>query len=358
MIAPDAAAVPAAPLVVERLGEGRDLDLEARWDAFVRHHPDGTFFHLSGWRRVLQDALGHGTEYLYSRRHGVITGVLPLGHINSWLFGNNLISIPFGVYGGVLATDGESQQVLLAQATALAERRQVDSLELRHRRRVCPEWPAKDQLYATFTKALDPDPEVNLKAIPRKQRAMVRKGIAAGLMADETDDVDLLFRIYAESVRNLGTPVFPRRYFHALKATFGDACRILVVRHQGSPVAAVMSFYFEDQVLPYYGGSIPTARELKANDFMYWELMRRAVEEGLGRFDYGRSKVGTGAYSFKKNWGFEPEPLVYEYHLVKAKAVPEINPLNPKYRVFIAAWKRLPLAISRRLGPLLARDLG
>jgi len=120
----------------------------------------------------------------------------------------------------------------------------------------------------------------------------------------------------------------------------------------------VMSFYFRDEVLPYYGGGAALARDLKGNDFMYWDLLRRACERGVRVFDYGRSKVGTGSYSFKKNWGFIPEPLHYEFQLMKATQLPDINPLNPKYRLFIDAWKRLPLPVSRWLGPFLARSLG
>jgi len=187
---------------------------------------------------------------------------------------------------------------------------------------------------------------------------MVRKGIKAGLQGEVDSGVERFYAVYAESLRNLGTPVFSRRYLEILQDVFGDACEVLMVLHQGQDVAGVMSFYFRDQVLPYYGGSRPAARQLKGNDFMYWELMRRAAEKGVRLFDYGRSKVGTGSYSFKKNWGFEPEPLHYEYYLVGADQVPQLNPNNPKYRYFIELWKRLPLPLANALGPYLAKSLG
>jgi FemAB-related protein (PEP-CTERM system-associated) len=197
-----------------------------------------------------------------------------------------------------------------------------------------------------------------MAAIPRKQRAMVRKGIQAGLTSELDDGIDRFYRAYSESVRNLGTPVFGKRYFQILKEVFGADCEVLTITSGGGLVASVLSFYFRDEVLPYYGGGTDEARAVKGNDFMYWELMRRAAERGVKVFDYGRSKVGTGSYGFKKNWGFEPEPLHYEYHLVRADRVPDVNPLNPKYRLFIAAWKRLPLAVSRLIGPMIARSLG
>ncbi len=327
------------------------------WDRFVMAHPEATFFHRAGWRRVLERAFGHRTHYLAAERDGAVTGVLPLAEVKSLLFGHHLSSTPFCVYGGVVAEDGETAERLLEEARTLAHRLQVDDLELRNLEPLAGDWHEKD-LYATFRKPISADAEENMKAIPRKQRAMVRKGIKAGLEAEEDDGWQRLFRVYAESVRNLGTPVFPRRYFRILREEFGPDCRVLMVRHQGEDIAGVMSFYFRDEVLPYYGGSRPAARRLKGNDFMYWELMRRSGEAGIRLFDFGRSKKGTGAYSFKKNWGFEPRPLHYQYHLVKAKAVPEVNPGNPRYQRFIRAWKRLPLPVANLVGPLLARNLG
>ncbi|PPD05254.1 MAG: peptidoglycan bridge formation protein FemAB [Methylobacter sp.] len=329
----------------------------SRWDSYVETMADATFFHLSGWKTAVEQALGHKTYYLYAETEGHITGVLPLVHINSLLFGNNLISNAFCVYGGIVASDEASYLALDREACKLAEELGVDSLEMRNRVQKSPDRPHKE-LYVTFRKHLEDDVDKNMQAIPRKQRAMVRKGIDAGLTGTLDDNVDRLYQIYSESVRNLGTPVFPKKFFKALKDIFKERCDIVTIEHQGKAVASVMNFYFKDEVLPYYGGGSAEARDLKANDFMYWEVMRRAVEKNVKIFDYGRSKVGTGPYSFKKNWGFQPEPLFYEFHLVKAKAVPEINPLNPKYQLFIAGWKKLPLPVSQFVGPWLARDLG
>ncbi len=328
-----------------------------RWDEYVLNHTESTFFHRAGWKQVLEEGLGHKAPFLYVERDGDIVGVLPLGHMKSLLFGNTLSSIPFCVYGGVLASDPEAAQALRKAACDLAEKLGVDALELKNRSASEEDWPVKD-LYVTFRKEIFADPDENLKAIPRKQRAVVRKGIKSELESTQDDGWQRLYRIYSESVRNLGTPVFPAKLFSKLKEVFGADCRVLMVTHEGRDVAGVMSFYFKDEVLPYYGGSIADARTLKANDFMYWELMRRSGEEGIRVFDYGRSKQGTGSYSFKKNWGFIPEPLYYEYYLVKAKEVPEINPNNPKYQLFIKAWKKLPLPVANFVGPFLAKNLG
>jgi FemAB-related protein (PEP-CTERM system-associated) len=329
-----------------------------QWESYVQKTPAATFFHQVGWQEVIERAFGHKTYYLYAESDGEITGILPLVHIKSPLFGNALVSNAFCVYGGVVADSEDIAGALDKEACRLAKQLGVDHIEFRNREQVSEARPYKKGLYVTFRKELDADVEKNLLAIPRKQRAVVRKGIKAGLVSVIDNDVERLFQAYSESVRNLGTPVFPKKYFKILKEVFKEQCEVLSIEHQGQLIASVMNFYFRDEVLPYYGGGVAQARALYGNDFMYWEVMRRAVEKGVKIFDYGRSKVGTGSYRFKKHWGFVETPLFYEFELIKAKEMPDINPLNPKYRFFIAAWKKLPLRVSQIVGPWLAKDLG
>jgi len=329
----------------------------ARWDAFVADCPQATFFHRAGWERVITAGLGHQCHYLLAERDGAIEGVLPLAQVRSRLFGHGLISTPCCVYGGAATLTEDACRALTDESVRLAEQLRVDALEIRNRDAVRPDWPTKD-LYVSFRRRLAEREEDNFKAIPRKQRAMVRKGIEAGLTSCQCLDVDRFFRVYSESVRNLGTPVFPRRFFAILADEFRAESEISLVIAKRHDVAGVLSFYFRDEILPYYGGSRPAARVLKGNDFMYWDLMRRAVARGARTFDFGRSKVGTGAYDFKRNWGFTPALLHYEYHLVKARNMPEHNPNNPRYRRLIAAWKHLPLPVANAIGPWLSRYLG
>ena len=331
--------------------------LEGAWDAFVRAHPDGTFFHLAGWRAVLERAFGHRTHFLVARTNGAVSGVLPLAEVKSFLFGHSLVSTPFCVYGGIVAADEASKAALEARACTLARELGVDYLEMRGRRRQHPDWPVKD-LYVTFRKAISADSEANMLAIPRKQRAMVRKGIQKGLRAEIDATPDRHYAMYSESLRNLGTPVFAKRYLAILQDVFGHDCEILTVMHEATPVASVLSFYFRDEVLPYYGGGTTAARSVSGNDFMYWSVMERARESGRRLFDYGRSKRGTGSYDFKTYWGFEPEPLFYEYYLVKRREMPNLSPTNPKYEAMIRLWRKLPLALTQRIGPPVAKYLG
>ena len=330
----------------------------ADWDAYVQRAQDATFFHRAGWKTVLERAFGHSTHFLYAEEDGVIIGILPLAEIRSVLFGRSLASLPFCVYGGVVADTEEAAVALRAEACRLAESLKVGALELRNLRPSDAGWPVKN-LYFTFRKAIEPDDEANLMAIPNRQRAMIRKGIKEGLQSEWDGGTDRLYRVYAESVRNLGTPIFSAKYMRILREVFTDDCSVLMITHEGQDVAGVMNFYFRDEVLPYYGGSMASSRAIKGvNHFMYWELMRRSREQGYRVFDFGRSKVGTGPYSFKKNYGFEPQALPYEYHLVKSDAVPDVNPMNPKYRLLVNTWTKLPQPVANFIGPFLARSLG
>lgn len=341
----------------------RHLDLDdpagcARWDAAVRAHPDATVFHLTAWSRAVAQAYGHRVWMLYVERDGVIDGLLPLTLINSLLFGKRLISTAFAVYGGPLADSPETHAALDAEATGIQASCGAEALEYRNRQRLRPDWPAKTDIYATFRKPVDPDPEVNMLSLPRKRRAMVRKGQAAELQAEEVAHVDRVWLSYAESVRNLGTPVFPRRWFVALKQQFGDDCVLQLVTKDGVVHAGGLSLIFRDELHFFYFGGTREGREWAVNDFLFWSVMEATRTRGLRLFDMGRSKVGTGAYDFKVNWGIEPEPLAYEFHLAPGAHMPDMNPNSPKYQRFVQMWSRLPLEIANLAGPLLARSLG
>lgn len=329
-----------------------------RWNEFVFACTDATFFHRAEWLEIIRKVFRHPTYFIYAENAGDIVGVLPLAHIKSRLFGNSLIALPFAVYGGVAATNLESATALEQEAQALAGNLGVDHLEFRNTRPRHADWPTQD-IYVTFRKDILPDVEANMLAIPRKQRAMVRKGINNGLVSTVDRKSDRFFKLFADNVHRHGTPALPKRYFDMLIQIFGDDCQILTVNTpDGKPLSSVLSFYFRDEVLPYYAGDDEAARNFAANDFKYWELMRRSCDRGLKIFDFGRSKVGTGPYSFKKNWGFEPQALHYEYCLYKRDSIPQNNPNNTKYKLLIEAWRRMPISLANLIGPHIVRNLG
>jgi FemAB-related protein (PEP-CTERM system-associated) len=351
-------AVVATPVSGEnylRILDCRDTDA-VRWDAFVDSRAEASMFHLFGWRTVISEALGHRTHYLLAERDGAVCGVLPLVHIKSLLFGNTLSSLAFCAHAGPLAADEEARSALEQAASARAHELGVGALEYRL---LAPtvSGRATKLLYETFDKPIEPDPDANMEAIRSKQRNIIRKGIKNGLTCRE-DSVQRFYSVYSESVRNLGTPVFPRQLFASIQRVFPNAVEILTAELNGQAISSAMNFYFRDRVCPYYWGGTSAARDLKGNDFLAWSIMCRAAERGSRLFDFGRSKQGTGAYQWKENLGFVAHPLYYEYELIRDRDIPNINPLNPKYRFFIEAWKRLPLPVAELAGPWLARSLG
>lgn len=332
------------------------------WDEFVQNSLSGTFCHLTGWTRVMERVWNHPLHHLLVEDQGAIKGVLPLFHIESRLFGSMLISTPNGVYGGIAADNPEAKKALLSEAKNLAARLQVDFLELRHafeKEEINdPELHRKD-LYYAFEHPLTIDEDALMKSFPRDVRTMIRKGgkneLTSQLGREEL--LDEFYEVYATSVRNLGTPVFPKRLFAEFLREFPHHSDILLIR-QGEKVAGgVLSFYFRETVMPYYGGAYVEFYRAGINNFMYWELMRSAAARGFTRFDFGRSKAGTGAYEFKRGWGMQMNALPYQFFLVRAKELPNLNPTNPKFEMMINAWKRLPLGVTKVLGPMIVKYL-
>lgn len=334
-----------------------DAALVARWDAFVSACPEATFFHRAAWRTVLRNAFGHRPYFLYAESGGRIQGVLPLARQQSVLFGDALVSTPFCVYGGVAAEDAEARAALERAAVELGERLGVDHVEFRNLVPRRDDWVRRTG-FATFRREIAADADTNLLQIPRKQRAEVRKGIERNLVTVASRDADGCWDLYAKSVHRLGTPVYSRRYFRELARAFGTDCEFYFIRREGVPVASLLNFYFRDEVLPYYAGSSGGGRDGEVHPFMYWSLMNHAASRGARRFDFGRSPVDSGGYAFKKNFGFEPQPLAYEYKLVRGTHVPDADPKSPRVARLVATWKRLPLWLANTVGPWAARQIG
>ena len=339
-----------------------DPDERARIAAFVREHPDATPFHLPEWSIAVARGCGQRAHMLVAEgADGSLAGILPLTETRSLLFGRALVSAGFAVGGGILARTEGAVSSLSSAAWDLAGKLRCPTLDLRGGAVSGGGWVADDTTYHGFVRPLAADDEAELLAIPRKQRAEVRKALASDLdltIGNGSDEARGHYRVYAESVRNLGTPVFPQKLFQAVLEEFGDGADILTILSAGEPVASVLSLYFNGTVYPYWGGGTHAARGLRANDAMYFALMSHARARGCKRFDFGRSKAGTGAAAFKKNWGFDPEPLVYHRRTAAGGAPRDINPLNQRYRLKVEAWKRLPLWAANLVGPIISRGLG
>ena len=328
---------------------------EPQWDQFVRSSPHGTFFHLAAWKPVIERVLGRSCTYFAAYRNGRITGVLPISRARNPIFGDCLVSMPLAVYGGICADDAESYGRLLEAGQSLANRLQVNYLELRNLTEAYPtSLPGRD-LYVTFTQDLTPGPEKLLKGLPRDTRYAIRKAQKAGLAWTEDLTPDEFYEIFAQSVHRLGTPVFSRELFAALQREFPKEVRVFGVRKGKVAIAGVLCFYFGDQVLPYYAGALAEYFRDAPNNFMYWSLIEQSANEGFKHFDFGRSKRGTGSFDFKSAWSMTVTELPYRYHLVKAKEVPHLSPVDKKFQLPVAAWKRLPYSWTKIIGPTIIR---
>lgn len=331
--------------------------------AFLADHPQATAFHRAEWLDAVAAGTGNRALALVAEVGGRVVGYLPLSEVHSPLFGRLLASTGFAVGGGLLLDPGTDAAPLWRAVEELAIRRSCPAIELRGG--VMPQgeagWALKTEAHCGFVLSLADDDESQLLAVPRKQRAEVRKGLERDLrvtVGSAEPDRAAHYAVYAESVRNLGTPVFPRALFDAVLDRFGEDADILTVWQGEQPVASVLSLYHRRAVLPYWGGGTRAARPLRANDRMYFELMCHARARGCGQFDFGRSKTGSGAYHFKRNWGFEPLPLTYATWTAPGHDARDADPTSARHQALIAAWQRLPLAIANRAGPLIARGLG
>lgn len=335
----------------------RDLDARAHADN-VRTTP----FHSLSWLDAVNKGTGHKSWLLIASNKQTICGILPCHMISSLLFGKAMVSTGFAVDGGILADDQQAANMLAEAFWKLATDNGCPTAELRGG--MLPsgaDWHIKTDSHLGFVTDLASDDEAQLKAVPRKQRAEIRKGLKNNLdvrIGNGIEDQDWHYRVYSESVRNLGTPVFPKKLFQQTLLAFGDDADILTILHEGVPVASVLSLYHNGHVMPYWGGGVFAARQLRANDVMYYALMNHARLRGCNAFDFGRSKTDTGAAHFKKNWGFEGAPLAYALRTANGAAPRDINPLSPKYQAKIKLWQKLPLPLANMIGPFIARGLG
>lgn len=340
----------------------RDPVQAAAVDAYVMAHAEGTPFHRPAWLSAIEEATGNRALPLAAiAPSGRIVGLLPLHHIKSALFGQALVSTGFAVDGGIVADDERAVAALALAARELARERGNLSLELRGGAVPGADWERREGQHVGFVRPIASDEEAELLAIPRKHRAELRKALAnADLTVDVGRDPRHLrdhYHVYATSVRNLGTPVFPARLFRAVLERFGTDADILIVRERDRPVSAVLSLYHAGRVMPYWGGGIGDARRLRSNELMYFRLMGHARTRGMTLFDFGRSKVGSGQAAWKKSFGFDPRALVYHGWSADG-ARRDVDPNSARYQRRIEYWKKLPLPLANLIGPHIARGLG
>jgi FemAB-related protein (PEP-CTERM system-associated) len=328
------------------------------WDGYLAAHPEATSDHLWGWRHIFENVLGHRTVYLAAHRGSQVVGVLPLVLLQSRLFGRSVTSLPALNSGGIVADDVPAARALLEQAERIARSFGAAHLELRHARRQFDHLPFRQHKLA-FRRELPATSEALWAGTDRKVRNQVRKAQKSGL-EPVRGGVELLedfYRVFAENMRDLGTPVYPRRLFEDVLRLFPLGARVTLVRLKRTPLAGAVSIRWRDTMLVPWASSLRKHRPLCPNMLLYWALLEQAIAEGVRVFDFGRSSPDSGSQQFKRQWGATETPLTWEYLLLSGDRLPDQGPSNPRFQLAIAAWKRLPLGIANRLGPWIAAQL-
>lgn len=329
------------------------------WDRFVERHPRASVYHLSLWRHILDTAFGKRWYLIAALQDGTIRAGLPLVHMQSRLFGNFLVSIPYVNYGGLLAEDAALAEPVLREAVALGQQLDARHLELRHLENYYPQLPVRQEKVSMWLPLPDTT-QALLQGFKAKLRSQVRKGEKnnLGVRIGSTELLDDFYTVFAHNMRDLGTPVYGRALFRLILEAFPDTARLVVVTGAGQcPLAAGFLLGYRDRLEIPWASSLRAYNHLQSNMWLYWNCLRYACEQGYRIFDFGRSTVGETTFKFKEQWGAQPVHHYWHYHLTEQNAMPVLNPQNPKFRLAINIWRRLPLSMTRLLGPAISKHL-
>lgn len=330
------------------------------WDNYVYGSEAASIYHLSGWREVIKESFGHDAVYLYARdTNGQIAGILPMVQLTSILFGNYMVSVPFFNYGGVLAEDDSIREKLISAAKAIALERGVAHIEFRDTVDIKASGLSLRSDKVSMRLKLPPDEDLLWANLGGKLRAQIKRPLREGAKV-KTGGSELLgdfYDVFAENMRDLGTPVYGVKFFESIFRNFGDSCRLVVVNKNDKPVAVGFLIGFNGVMEIPWASSLREFNRIGVNMLMYWEALRYSLANNYTIFDFGRSSVNSGTYRFKKQWGAEPLQLYWHYWLREGDEIPRLNPSNPKYGLGISMWKRLPLPVATWLGPKIVKYL-
>jgi FemAB-related protein (PEP-CTERM system-associated) len=328
----------------------------ALWDEYVHRTPAATVYHLFAWRRVIEKTFGHRAVYLSALDGDQIVGLLPLIEMRSRLFGHMLVSLPFFNYGGICSTREDVRLALLEAAVGVARERRADAVELRQE----DDWdlglPRKAAKVA-MRRQLPPTADELWKALGSKLRNQVQRPRKEGMTAvvGRQDQLDAFYDVFATNMRDLGTPVYPKTLFANILEDFPDRTWIGAVYAGRTPVAAGFLVGFKDRLEIPWASSLGAYNRFSPNMLLYWSVLEFACSNGYREFDFGRSTPGEGTFKFKEQWGARPTPLYWYYWLPNGADMPQVNPKNPKYKAAIALWQRMPLGLTRLIGPRIVK---
>ena len=328
------------------------------WDSYVASQTTSSNYHLYGWREVIEKSFGHKTYYLAARKDdSEICGILPLVHMKSMLFGNFMVSMPFFNYGGMICGNENAADLLVAESRHILADKHADYAEFRHVE--CSMDAETKQHKVSMILDLQGNVDEQWKALGSKVRNQVRKAEKSGLSVKigRIELLDRFYEVFCRNMRDLGTPVYGKKFFQNILETFRDTTRIIAVECEGTTIAAGLMIWFRNVLEVPWASSISDYRDKCPNNLLYWEAIKFAVSQGTKQFDFGRSTPGEGTYCFKKQWGAKPVPLYWQYLLEEGHQVPELNPSNPKYSLAIKLWQQLPVQVTKFLGPSIVKNI-
>lgn len=336
--------------------EGADF---SAWDDYVSQSGECSLYHSSATPKMIKRLFGHHYYCFLARDSaGQVVGVLPLVHIKSALFGNYMVSLPYFNYGGAVAVDKGVEQSLMDSAIKQGESLNVSHIEFRDVQERESTLPARLDKVAMLLDLPD-DPDILLKAIGAKRRSQIKRPIREGVevLTGKGELLDQFYDVFARNMRDLGTPVYGKNFFRTIVETFADNVHIVIVRHGGKPVAAAFLLGYKGQMEIPWASTLREVNKIGVNMFLYWEVLKYSIEQGFDVFDFGRSSVDSGTFRFKKQWGAKPKQLYWHYWMRDGGELPQLNPNNPKYQLAIKLWQKLPLFVTKLLGPMIVKNL-
>lgn len=339
-----------------RLLSANDVE---KWDAYVAGHERGKHAHLSGWKKVIEDAFSHPCYYLIAEDSGSnICGILPLVQIKSFLFGNYMVSLPFLNYGGVLADSDGAIQALLMRAEQIAQECEAKSIEYRYGFSIHADENCRTDKVAMILN-LPGTPDELGKMIGSKRRSQIKRPLRENptVLSGGLELLDDFYEVFTRNMHDLGTPPYAKKWFSAILEVFPEDARLFVIYHKDEPVSCAFVIGFGDMMEIPWASTLKSVNHLSMNMLLYWEVLSSAINRGYKQFDFGRSSKNSGTLRFKKQWGGEQVQLYWYYWLKDNEPLPTLKPDNPKFSLAIKAWKKLPVSVTRLIGPAIVKNL-
>lgn len=327
------------------------------WSEYVAQSEKATVAHQIEWREIMQIGLGHQPRYLMCLDQKRVTGLLPMFLVRTWWGKKYLISLPWIDYGGIIADNQAVARELLASATELAKTEAAEFVELRS--------VNSDQLgldertdKVTFKLPLQVDHELLWEGFDAKLRNQIRKADKSGLTTEfvASDGLNDFYRVFSRNMRDLGTPVWGRRFFEEIFTRLSERASLILVRKERRVIAAGLVLKFKGSLYVPSASAYRDSLKFCPNHALYWKVIKSGCEDGMVSFDFGRSSTDSNTFRFKKQWVPKPTQLTWQYHLHLSQTMPQINPDNPKYRLMINLWRKMPLPLANWLGPKVIRN--